>query len=1309
MLGVTPDSLDIGDMSKVCPFCGARSWHSERAINCCASGEIQLPAFPEPPPALSAAILAPQVRKHIRAYNMSLCMASVGHKKAGLPDGMFVLGGKAFHRIGSMLPDDGDRHAFAQIYTLDVDEATDRRIGVCGGNNSDLRRDLLAGLHELLMAHNPWIQQFVAAARGDVPRLVWRCSDDISTMQVGAIVSEPGSRRDIVVHRANNGPLMRIHDGHPLYHPLSYPLLFPLGTTGWTEDMQVISTDYLRQRRLTLTEWGRYYLMHRDAPTHVQKCEKLALEFYCDLWAQMESRMAHFHRQPAQQAKYRAARVAAVEDQLSNGIGAAEIGQPVIRLPSSFVGSAKYYQQLYLDAMALPKRFGKPDLFITMTCNPGWPEIRNALPPGAKWHHHPDIVSRVFMIKMQELIDDIVRNEIFGTVHAYVFRIEWQARGLPHAHMLFILKDKILSARHIDAVVSAELPDPVTEPVLSALVLKHMLHPRCDVNTSYGCRHDANGKECDCVRHFPKIVSTETVIVPDGYPKYMRRCRNTATLPDGRIISDTWVVAYNRYLLLKYQCHLNVEICAHFRCFKYVYKYAFKAPDYTAVAVDEIDAHLSGRLLSVSEAVHRLLSLPLHKEWPSVLRLDIHLPHEQRMVFDPTADEETLLEQLRTTTSTLMGWFALNACDPFARSLLYHEIPEHYVWVESCWRRRENIRMSVGRIYGVSQHNSELFALRRLLHVVKGAVSFQDIATFDGTLHDSFRSACLARGLFAEDGELVSALMEIVEVEVSVMQIRRHFARMLVHSAPMDAQALFNQFVDDLCEGPADAEGAVGDALLSIESIMNEMGRSLTDADYGFELPATREAVPSAPKRRRLCNIAAVAMSPEEASRERDRLLAIFTDEQRDALQQVVESVGSNAHCNVFALLASAGSGKTEFANGLAAYIRAQGRSVVCVAASALAAMLLPAGCTAHSAFHIPIPANELSHCNLSRAERAALKKADVIIYDECSMVHEHVADTVDRSVQDAMSDSRPFGGKTVLFMGDFKQLLPVVRYGSGHNHTVQRCRWWQHVRKLTFSKNWRAVLHPEYCSFLEDVGNGRMDSVVVPQERIVTNYSEMIEAVYGAEFNCKHQILALTLDTCAIVNKMCIEKLPGDAVECPSADSYVECSDPDSFPSEYVESMQMHGAPPFLLHLKIGARYMCIKNLDMQRGVINGTMMQLIAMGRRYLQFRILTGKSAGSCEIMMKTLFSITPEASGLPFTVLRRQYPIIPAYCLSVHKAQGQSLLKVGLIFESDPFTHGQLYVALSRVACWLCIVVMMHEGESAIKNLVHKHLL
>ena len=144
------------------------------------------------------------------------------------------------------------------------------------------------------------------------------------------------------------------------------------------------------------------------------------------MWAQLESRLCHFHRSPVQQAKYRAARVAAFEDQLSAGVPTAEIGQAVVRLPSSVVGSARFYQQLYLDAMALPRKFGKPDIFVTFTCNPKWPEIRDALPAGSHWKFHPDIVARAFMLKLKEFMHDIVKNEIFGSVKAYVYRIEWQ-------------------------------------------------------------------------------------------------------------------------------------------------------------------------------------------------------------------------------------------------------------------------------------------------------------------------------------------------------------------------------------------------------------------------------------------------------------------------------------------------------------------------------------------------------------------------------------------------------------------------------------------------------------------------------------------------------------------------------------------------------------------------------------------------------------------------------------------------------------------------------------------------------------------
>ena len=684
MSDVIPDVVDIGSMDNACTYCGSRTFPKEY-ISCCAKGSIQLPSFPEVPAELSAAILNPHVLQNIRMYNMSFSMASIGHKNKSLPGGCFIFGGKTIHRIGNLQPSPGFAPAFAQIFTMDVEHATERRRGLFG--DSDLQQNVLTRLHLLLLQYNPCARQFAQAARDTTPMLVWRCEDDISTMQMGAMITEPGSRRDIIIKRTD-GVIQSIDDGHPLYHPLAYPLLFPLGSRGWDDKMRVLSVDHQHERIVSLCEWGRYHLMHRSFPTHLQQCQRLSLEFYCDIWAQVEARNAHFHRSPAQQAKYRAARVAAVEDQLAARIRPDEIGQPVVRLPSSFVGSARYYQQLYMDAMALPKKYGKPDIFLTMTCNPHWPEIRGAIPADSHYRHHPDIVSRVFMLKLRTLIADIVVKEIFGPVCAYIYRIEWQARGLPHAHMLFILKDKILSARHIDAVVTAEVPNPSSDPVLHELVTKHMLHPQCDIDDSLGCRRDNKNEVCPCVRYYPKDMSQDTVVFPDGYPRYRRRGRWTTKRRCGTVVTDNWVVPYNAYLLRRYGCHLNCEICAHFRSFRYIYKYTYKAPDHTAVAIDEIEAHLSGRLLSVSEAVHRLLELPLHKEYPSVYRLDIHLPHQQQMIFDPTQDEDTLLQQLTTTTSTLMGWFALNAVDEFARTLLYPDVPAHYIWSDSRWQQR---------------------------------------------------------------------------------------------------------------------------------------------------------------------------------------------------------------------------------------------------------------------------------------------------------------------------------------------------------------------------------------------------------------------------------------------------------------------------------------------------------------------------------------------------------------------------------------------------------------------------------------------
>jgi hypothetical protein len=87
--------------------------------------------------------------------------------------------------------------------------------------------------------------------------------------------------------------------------------------------------------------------------------------------------------------------------------------------------------------------------------------------------------------------------------------------------------------------------------------------------------------------------------------------------------------------------------------------------------------------------------------------------------------------------------------------------------------------------------------------------------------------------------------------------------------------------------------------------------------------------------------------------------------------------------------------------------------------------MLLLGGTTSHSRLHIPIPANDGTICYFNSDDRNVIRNADVILFDECSMVHHDVAE---RSLRDLMHDNRLFGGKVVVFMGDFEQLLPVVR-----------------------------------------------------------------------------------------------------------------------------------------------------------------------------------------------------------------------------------------------------------------------------------------
>lgn len=237
-----------------------------------------------------------------------------------------------------------------------------------------------------------------------------------------------------------------------------------------------------------------------------------------------------------------------VDSVMSGETRGSELGTRII-LPASFIGGARDMRRRYLEAMALVQRFGKPDLFITITCNSEWAEILQELLPGQQAQDRPDLVARVFRAKLQDLKDQLFKKNIFGEVAAHVHVIEFQKRGLPHAHLLIILKSeyKLNTPDQFDKFVCAEIPCKKEYPELHELVLKHMMHGPCGAkNRTNSCMID--GK---CKSHYPQDFCNKTIQGKDGYPTYRRRDTNETVTVRKASMDNRWVVPYNPYLLTR--------------------------------------------------------------------------------------------------------------------------------------------------------------------------------------------------------------------------------------------------------------------------------------------------------------------------------------------------------------------------------------------------------------------------------------------------------------------------------------------------------------------------------------------------------------------------------------------------------------------------------------------------------------------------------------------------------------------------------------------------------------------------------------
>ena len=1336
---VTPQPHSVGRCDIECLHCHAYRFPGE-TLNCCSNGKVELPLFQNFPQDLKDLFvnrdeLANNFKTNIRHFNSAMAFASIGAQLVtppGIGPYCYRIHGQLYHSTGTLHPpqDGNGKRQYGQLYILEGDQAVTERLA--RRENVDCSPAVMNILQNVMHTCNPYaaafanmnqVEQFETenahAMFAPVPKvtMVFKTGrddrrynspvhDEVAAVFVGQ-QGAPPTHQDIVIYPRGE-PLRRISFMNPNLDPMCYPLFFPRGELGWSDDLQHVPERRTRVRtKVTQLEFYSYVLAQRPTFSPIHNGGKLLQQYTVDSYCKIEAARLLYHT--LNQGKLRVESYQGLMDYVQNR--AAERNLPpgkVVILPSTFNGSPRNMQQNFQDAMALVSNFGRPCLFITFTANPKSQNVLDALRPGQTAPDRPDLVCRIFRLQLDQFITDLTKKHVLGLCIACVYVIEFQKRGLPHSHILLWLDEEShpRDSEQVDSLIRAEIPDSHAEQTLHDLVKAHMMHGPCgDDKPNNVCM-----REGKCSKDFPKLFQDETVITETSFPKYQRRNNGRKVFVRGCHLDNRYVVPYSPYLLQKYRSHINVELCTGVKSVKYIFKYVFKGHDCASLEAtldtaegenpiehNEIKSYVESRYVSAPEAMWRISKYPMHHFTHTVTRLGIHLPL-QNNIYLQEGNIDADLHRAANTDTTLTAWFKLNDIDDQAHDILYCSIPQHYVWnkSEKKWKRRQRRGDNVlSRMYHVSPRDVERFHLRLLLLHVPGATSYEFLRTVDGQTLDSFKEACVARNLLQDDNEWHSSLSEASLLHMP-SQIRQLFVTILVFCNPKSGLELWQAHSDALCEDflqHMNLYDAKQSALIAIHHDLRRLGSSGADHDLpqpdNWIVPNEQNNEPPP-----VPNLTLDDLNPEQRA-------------AADAIIQELERGEREGEARIFYIDGPGGTGKTALLNFIIYFAISRGFTVASSAWTGCAKELLHNGRTIHNLFKLPVPILETSSCNIRPDSPHAhyLRSLDLNIMDEASMIDVYASDAIDRMLRDITRRPQvPFGGKLIVFGGDFRQVLPVVPHAGPAEileHCIKRSPLWQHVRLYPLTTNMRALQDERnFAEWLLQVGNGSLRSTVdddentidIPEQSVCNG--DIIDEIFP-DLNDPHVydsvILTPKNEATHPINEAIVQRLDGDQVKYISTDQAVCETEEEAYnyPIEFLHSITPSGMPPHILKLKPAASLIMLRSLDNSKGLCNGTRLKILQLHPNLIHAQVLSGSKIGTTLFIPR--IKLAPSDPNLPFILSRRQFPVRLAFALTINKAQGATFSKVGLYLPEPVFSHGQLYVAASRTRSFSALKV------------------
>ncbi|CAL5322319.1 unnamed protein product [Camellia sinensis] len=565
--------------------------------------------------------------------------------------------------------------------------------------------------------------------------------------------------------------------------------------------------------------------------------------------------------------------------------------------------------------------------------------------------------------------------------------------------------------------------------------------------------------------------------------------------------------------------------------------------------------------------------------------------------------------------------------------------------------------------------------------------------------------------------------------------LRRLFTTILIHCAPNNPKQLWEKFKDYMAEDYAKTtnlskQEIFKKVLQSINSTLQSMGKDIKDFNICSNNVLSSDNQDTCREIEKEMNI--VVSEADYQS------ISLLSSEQKAAFEKILNKVFSGKQ-GCFFIDGPGGTGKTFLYKALLAAIRSKNYIALATATSGVAASILPRGRTAHSRFKIPIDVDTYKSCNIGKQTGLAnlLRTAKLIIWDETPMAKRQNIEALNDMLKDINQSELLFGGKVVVLGGDFRQIPPVIPKGTKYDSidaSLVNSELWKSIEKIKLTENMQARHDPSFSSYLLRIGNGSesvndQNKVKIPASMIISNnfsnaensIKDLIQTVFPNLKNYSKDpisminsvVLTLKNDCVQEVNDFLIKQFLTKGRLYTSIDKTIDPNDQGQY-KDFLNSLEPNGLPPHHLELKINSPIMTLRNIDPSIGLCNGT--RLIC--RDLKDFIICAEIAVGDRKGQMVFIPRIPLQPSDhqkYPVQFTRTQFPVKLCFAMTINKAQGQTLQKVGLFLREPVFSHGQLYVALSRATAAADVKVLIPStnqhalDNNTTKNVVYEELL